>query len=127
MLVTVLALVTALVLFALRQNINLFYAPTELLKSDVNKNRVIKLGGMVVQGSVTREDIVVKFQVTDYLNTINVEYSGSLPTLFREQQAVVAFGKLNNNNVFKAEKILAKHDENYMPLEVKNSLRLKKG
>lgn len=118
----VISLVVALVLYALRQNINLFYSPSELISAKIAPNTTIKIGGMVMENSVVRDGLTVNFKVTDYKNTIDVTYRGSLPTLFREKQSVIAMGKFSDNNSFIADEILAKHDENYMPVEVRDSL-----
>lgn len=121
---SILSLVTALVLYALKQNINLFYTPTEVVEGKASLNRTIRLGGMVVKGSIVRakNDLGVQFQLTDFKQTLTVSYHGILPDLFREGQGIVALGKLSNNRHFKAEEVLAKHDANYMPPEVKSAL-----
>lgn len=116
--------ISALVLYALRQNISLFYTPAQITDDLVTNHRTIRLGGMVVKGSIKRptHDLSIQFQVTDYKKTIVVHYKGILPDLFREEQGIVAKGVLLKNNEFVASEILAKHDENYMPPELKNSL-----
>lgn len=121
---TILGLVTALVLYALKQNINLFYTPTEVVEGKASLNRTIRLGGMVVKGSIVRakNDLGVQFQLTDFKQTVTVNYQGILPDLFREGQGIVALGLLSDNRHFKAEEVLAKHDANYMPPEVKSAL-----
>ncbi|CDZ78918.1 Heme chaperone CcmE [Legionella massiliensis] len=121
---TILALVTGLVLYALRQNISLFYTPTEVAEGEAAKNRSIRLGGMVVKGSIVRskDDLSVEFKLTDYKQTITVSYHGILPDLFREGQGIVAQGELSDNQHFIAKEVLAKHDANYMPREVKDAL-----
>lgn len=117
----------ALTLYALQQNINLYYTPTQLQQQlSVNKalhDRMIRLGGMVAKNSVQREpgDLKVSFVMTDFKNNVQVQYQGVLPTLFREGQGVVAQGKLDASGVFMAKEILAKHDENYMPPGIKKS------
>ena len=109
-------MVVALVLYSLRQNINLYYTPVQLLAANNIVNKNIRIGGMVLANSLKfDEGLNVKFTVTDFKNDIDVEYSGILPDLFRENQGVVAFGVLQENKVFIAEQILAKHDEKYMP------------
>ncbi len=121
---SVLGCVVALVLYALRQNINVFYSPTEVQHGNAPSNRMIRLGGMVLPGSVQRqEDLVVKFQVTDFKANIPVEYRGILPDLFNEGKGVVVEGRWRHSGIFKAETVLAKHDENYMPPEVKQILQ----
>jgi len=121
---TILAVVTALVLYALRQNISLFYSPTQVVEGIAPMNHVIRVGGMVVKGSVLRgeKDLSVEFKLTDYKDTIVVHYRGVLPDLFREGQGIVALGQMKGKHVFHASTVLAKHDENYMPREVKAAL-----
>jgi cytochrome c-type biogenesis protein CcmE len=89
------------------------------------KDTLFRLGGMVIKGSVERpgDGIMVRFKLTDLSKEVTVEYSGILPDLFREGQGIIAHGKLNTQGVFIAEEVLAKHDENYMPPEVKDSLK----
>ncbi|MGA2655427.1 MAG: cytochrome c maturation protein CcmE [Gammaproteobacteria bacterium] len=122
----VLGLATAvgLTLFALQQNINLFFTPSDLLQ-DAPKNQMIRMGGIVVPGSVKRSQtsLFVEFQLTDTQNNITVHYTGILPDLFREDQGIVVLGKLQPDNTFLATEVLAKHDENYMPPEVMESLK----
>lgn len=121
--IVLLFLVTFLILYALNQNINLYFTPQQIVHDTIPTNRQIRLGGMVVAGSVQRfEDLTVKFVVTDFAETLKVEYKGILPDLFREGQGVVALGKVQNG-IFVANQILAKHDENYMPPEVLSSLK----
>ncbi|WP_133130807.1 cytochrome c maturation protein CcmE [Legionella yabuuchiae] len=119
-----LLLVSLLVLYALRQNISLFYSPTQISEGQAPLNQAIRVGGMVVKNSVKRnqDDLSVRFQVTDFKHTLEIEYTGILPDLFREGQGIVAEGILENNKHFKALEVLAKHDENYMPPEVRDSL-----
>lgn len=119
----VLGVVLALVLYALRQNISLFYTPTEVAEGIAPKNHTIRLGGMVVLGSIVHDkDLSVRFEVTDYHKTVAVVYNGVLPDLFNEGTGVVAQGQWTFENQFKASTVLAKHDENYMPPEVKQAL-----
>lgn len=124
LMVSVLAIATALVLYALRQNISLFYTPSQVAMDEAPGNHSIRVGGMVVPGSVKRSshDLFVQFQVTDYQHTLNIIYHGILPDLFREGQGIVAQGQLLDNKEFKATEVLAKHDEKYMPPEVKDAL-----
>lgn len=107
--------------YALRKNIDLFYPPAELVagKAPVGKN--IRAGGMVVKGSLVRstDSLRVTFDITDFKSTVKVVYTGILPDLFAEGQGVVARGALDADGVFQATEVLAKHDENYMPPEVK--------
>ncbi|CEK10346.1 cytochrome c maturation protein CcmE [Legionella hackeliae] len=121
---SVLGVVTALVLYTLRQNISLFYTPTQAVNGEAPKEHRIRLGGMVVKNSIQRneKDLTVVFQLTDFKQAITVNYRGILPDLFREGQGIVAMGTLTNNHHFKATEVLAKHDANYMPPEVKDAL-----
>jgi cytochrome c-type biogenesis protein CcmE len=121
---TVISIVCALVLYALRQNISLFYTPTQVTSGEAPTNRSIRVGGMVEKGSITRAKtgLEVRFKVTDYDKTITIIYSGILPDLFREEQGIVAEGELIDNQHFQATRVLAKHDANYMPPEVKEAL-----
>lgn len=127
-LVAVFSIVTALVLYALRQNISLFYTPTQIALGEAPENRLIRIGGMVVPGSIRRrhQDLTVFFKITDYQKTVTVEYKGILPDLFREGQGIVALGQLKDALHVKASQVLAKHDENYMPPEVKAALAIAK-
>jgi len=113
-----------LTMFALSQNINLFYSPTQIASGEAPHNTRIRAGGMVVDGSVVRDQqsLNVTFDITDYDQTVTVHYDGILPDLFREGQGIVAQGELDSNNVFQASEVLAKHDENYMPPEVADAL-----
>lgn len=119
------SIVLALALYALSENINLFYNPTQIANGEAPEGSRIRAGGMVVDGSVSRDSVTLanKFSLTDYNATINVEFDGILPDLFREGQGIVALGRLNADNVLIADEVLAKHDENYMPPEVAESLQ----
>ncbi len=110
--------------YAMRENINLFYPPADIAAGNVPVGKKIRAGGMVVKGSVQRDpnSLKVSFDITDYKDTVRVEYTGILPDLFAEGQGIVASGTLDANRVFQASEVLAKHDENYMPPEVKDSL-----
>lgn len=121
----ILSLVTGLVSYALRQNISLFYAPSDLSKTPPPLYGRIRLGGMVEKGSLHRstKDLSVEFKITDYKKSITVAYRGILPDLFREGQGIVALGELMDKDHFKADEVLAKHDANYMPPEVKKALK----
>lgn len=123
----VLSIVCALVLYALRQNISLFYTPTQVVKGDAPKMQGIRVGGMVEKGSILRDktSLRVQFNITDYANTITVSYTGILPDLFREEQGIVVQGKIDAENRLQAAQVLAKHDANYMPPEVKAALAKK--
>ena len=111
-----------LILKALEENVVYFQSPTEIkLLNELNKNK-IRVGGMVKKNSISINSNEVNFIITDYKNEINVSYSGAVPNLFEEEKGVVAEGFLKDRNFFSATKILAKHDENYMPPEVKEAL-----
>jgi len=117
-----LILTTFLVLKSLEENVIYFQSPSEikaLLELDKKK---IRVGGMVKIGSISINTSELKFIITDFKNEINVTYTGAIPNLFEEGKGVVAEGVLNDRNFFSASKILAKHDENYMPPEVKQAL-----
>lgn len=124
---SILALASALVLYALRQNISLFYTPTQVALGQVPLKHAIRVGGMVEKGSIVRAEkgLAVQFKITDYNKTITVNYTGILPDLFREEQGIVAEGALSEPNHFNATQVLAKHDANYMPPEVKAALTKK--
>ena len=113
-----------LVVYALRGNINLFFPPAAVAAGDAPVNQAIRVGGMVVDGSVQRSDdsLDVRFELTDYEASVPVVYRGILPDLFDEGQGAVASGKLNADGVLEASEVLAKHDENYMPPEVADAL-----
>ena len=100
-----------------------FFSPTEIYnKSDISFNKKIRVGGLVKEGSTSKSGTIINFIITDLKNEIIVSYSGSVPNLFSEGKGVVAEGKLKDKKYFVADKILAKHDENYMPPEVSKSL-----
>ncbi|MGO1232541.1 MAG: cytochrome c maturation protein CcmE [Marinobacter sp.] len=123
-LVVGIAIAVGLTTYALRQNINLFYDPTEIAAGNAPMDVRIRAGGMVEEGSVKRDtdSLNVQFRVTDYSASVPVQYEGILPDLFAEGQGVVAMGRLNAEGLFVADQVLAKHDENYMPPEVAESL-----
>lgn len=113
-----------LVFNALGNNMSYFFSPSEVVQKKAPADHVFRLGGMVVKDSVQRgKELTVRFAVTDTANVVNVEYTGILPDLFEEGQGVIAQGKLNENGVFVASEVLAKHDENYMPPEVADALK----
>lgn len=116
--------VVGLAMYALTENINLFYNPTQIAAGEAPKNARIRAGGMVLENSVSRdqESLLVKFTLTDYQSNVDVQYQGILPDLFREGQGIVALGKINDAGVLVADEVLAKHDENYMPPEVAEAL-----
>ncbi|MDO6440781.1 MULTISPECIES: cytochrome c maturation protein CcmE [unclassified Marinobacter] len=119
-----LSIAVALTTYALRQNINLFYDPTQISAGEAPMDVRIRAGGMVEAGTVVRDpdSLKVVFHVTDYNASVPVEYVGILPDLFAEGQGIVAMGRLNNEGRFVADQVLAKHDENYMPPEVADAL-----
>ena len=105
------------VLKALDKNIDLYLTPTDVIESNYEMNNQFKLGGMVKEGSVKKTNLEVEFIVTDFNEEILISYQGILPNLFKENSGVVASGSLDGN-IFKAKEILAKHDENYMPVKL---------
>jgi len=113
-----------LILYAMSQNINLFYTPTQVADGEVEVGQRIRIGGMVKVGSyVSAEDsLQVRFETTDFVNAVPILYEGILPDLFREGQGIVAEGTVDAEGVFHASRVLAKHDENYMSQEVKAAL-----
>ncbi len=118
-----LSMAAYLVFSALRQNISFFYSPAELAQEAPGTARKLRLGGMVEKGSLERLDgLNVRFRVTDFKRSITVRYDKILPDLFREGQGVIAEGHLAQNGEFIASRVLAKHDENYMPPEVGKAL-----
>ena len=114
----------ALALSALRENINLFYTPTQIANGEVPEGARIRAGGMVVDGSVKRstDSLDVHFDVSDGAEAVTIAYSGILPDLFREGQGIVALGRVSADGVLVADEVLAKHDEEYMPPEVAKAM-----
>jgi cytochrome c-type biogenesis protein CcmE len=122
--VSVLASAVLLILFAMQDSVVFFNSPTDVVEKHVVPGSRIRLGGLVSPGSVTRGDaLAVRFEVTDGNHAIPVTYQGILPDLFREGQGIVAEGALDGSGVFKADNVLAKHDETYMPKEVADALK----
>ena len=117
-----LILTTFLVLKSLEENVVYFQSPSEIKALSELDKKKIRVGGMVKKNSISINSSELKFVITDFKNEINVTYSGAVPNLFEEGKGVVAEGVLNDRNFFSASKILAKHDENYMPPEVKQAL-----
>ena len=108
---------------ALQENINLYFSPTDVVAGKAPINKRIRVGGLVVAGSLKRgEQLDVTFDVTDSVESITIQYDGILPDLFREGQGIIANGKLAESGVVIADEVLAKHDEEYMPPEVQDSL-----
>jgi len=118
-----LGLATWLVINALDNNLSYFFSPTEVAEKKAPEDHLFRLGGLVKEGSIKRlEGVDVEFVVTDRAHDIKVVYSGILPDLFEEGQGMIAQGRMGANGVFKAQEVLAKHDENYMPPEVADAL-----
>ena len=113
--------VVGTVLIVLQDNILFFSTPSEILEKKLKENEKVRLGGLVEENSMIRNDITINFIITDLKKTIEVTYQGILPDLFREGQGVIVKGYLKNN-IFQATEVLAKHDENYMPPEIKKKL-----
>src|SRR5664279_3992131 len=117
-------LAVGLVLFALRDSIVFFYTPSEMASKQIAPGTRVRLGGLVEQGSLVKgTDGAVSFKVTDMTKTMQVNFKGLLPDLFREGQGVVAEGSANADGTFKADSVLAKHDEKYMPKEIVDKLK----
>ncbi|MDC3039808.1 cytochrome c maturation protein CcmE [Candidatus Pelagibacter sp.] len=122
LILSILTLTVFLVLKSLEENVVYFKSPSDVkLMTELN-NKKIRVGGMVKKNSLAMSSSEVSFIITDFKNEINVTYSGVVPNLFSEGKGVVAEGFLKDRNFFQAQKILAKHDENYMPPEVKAAL-----
>ena len=117
-----LILTTFLVLKSLEEHVVYFQSPSEIKALSELDKKKIRVGGMVKKDSISINSSELKFVITDFKNEINVTYTGAIPNLFEEGKGVVAEGVLNDRNFFSASKILAKHDENYMPPEVKQAL-----
>ena len=121
--VAAVGIAAALVLNAFQSNLVFFYSPSQVAAQEAPVGRTFRLGGLVQAGSVQREGVMVRFQVTDTLKTIPVTYQGILPDLFKEGKGVVAQGQVGTDGVFVAREVLAKHDENYMPPEAAEALK----
>ena len=118
-----LAVIIFFVLRSLEENVIYFFSPTEIYnKSDISFNKKIRVGGLVKEGSTSKSGTIINFIITDLKNEIIVSYNGSVPNLFSEGKGVIAEGKLKDKKYFVADKILAKHDESYMPPEVSKAL-----
>ena len=127
-LLTVLLLVSLIAVFiilkSLNKNILYFKSPTEIKTSqDLDFSKKIRVGGMVKKNSLIISEEEIKFTITDFKNELKISYSGTVPNLFSEEKGVVAEGKLQDKTFFIADRILAKHDENYMPPELKNLMK----
>lgn len=122
----ILAFAVGLVLFAFEDAIVFFYTPSEVAEKKIAPGQRFRLGGLVAKDSIDRsQGSIIRFSVTDTVDTLKVVYEGVLPDLFREEQGVVTEGKLGADGVFVADTVLAKHDENYMPKEVADALKEK--
>ena len=110
---------------ALDENIMFFFSPTEVVEGKAPKDRLFRMGGMVVDGSVSRpgDGLTNQFDLTDNGEIVTVRYTGILPDLFREGQGIIANGKISDDGIFVAQEVLAKHDENYMPPEVAAAMK----
>jgi len=120
--VAVLGIAATLILSAFRDNLVFFFSPSDVVAERAPHDRSFRVGGMVEAGSVKRDGVQVRFNVTDTARTIPVIYQGILPDLFKEGKGVVAQGKLSADGVFLASEVLAKHDENYMPPEAAHAV-----
>ena len=126
LILVVLILTVYLVLKSLEDNVVYFISPTEIKElGQIDYNKKYRVGGMVKKNSVFMDSNQIKFTITDFKNEINVKFSGVIPNLFLEEKGVVAEGFLKDKNFLEASKILAKHDENYMPPEVREALKEK--
>ena len=123
LIVTGVSAATGLTLMSLNENINLFYSPSQIAAGEAPRNATFRVGGMVVTGSVARNtsNLDVRFDLTDTVEQVSVHYTGILPDLFREGQGIVALGKLEGT-IFRAEQVLAKHDETYMAPEIRDAI-----
>jgi len=120
---SVLGIAAGLVLMSFEDSLVFFHSPSDLVEKPVPAGRTFRLGGLVEEGSYAKSGVVITFRVTDLAESIDVRFRGLVPDLFREGQGVVAEGQLDENGVFVASNVLAKHDENYMPPEVAESLK----
>ena len=122
--IAILSAAIGLILYALQNNVSLYFTPTQVYNNEAPQGRNFRIGGLVVEGSVKRQSdgLTVHFDVTDTLKTMQVTYKGILPDLFKEGKGVVAHGQLQADNTFFADEVLAKHDENYNAAEVVHAL-----
>ncbi|ASV87136.1 MULTISPECIES: cytochrome c maturation protein CcmE [Ochrobactrum] len=121
----VLAVAVGLMLMAFNQDIRFFRTPADLTEQEITSGARFRLGGLVEEGSVMREGSELRFTVTDTIKTVKVVFEGIAPDLFREGQGVVAEGRFGSDGVFRADNVLAKHDENYVPKDLADSLKKK--
>ena len=119
------AIAAGFALKAFNENLMFFYTPSNVAAGEAPAGHLIRVGGLVTEGSVQRlsDGLTVRFDITDNAETITVQYTGILPDLFREGQGIVAHGRLQDDLIFIADEVLAKHDENYMPPEVADALK----
>jgi cytochrome c-type biogenesis protein CcmE len=119
------AIAAGFALKAFNENLMFFYTPSNVAAGEAPAGHLIRVGGLVTEGSVQRQSdgLTVRFDITDNAETITVQYTGILPDLFREGQGIVAHGRLQDDLIFIADEVLAKHDENYMPPEVADALK----
>ena len=117
------ASVVGLVLNAFNSNLVFFYTPSQVMAKEAPQGKTFRIGGLVTAGSVARDGVTVRFNVTDTAQTVPVRFEGVLPDLFKEGKGVVAQGQLGADGVFAAREVLAKHDENYMPPEAADALQ----
>jgi cytochrome c-type biogenesis protein CcmE len=127
LMITGIAIGLTFALKSLNENIMFFFSPSEVVEGKAPQDRLFRMGGMVVDGSVRRpgEGLTVMFDLTDNVEIVTVQYTGILPDLFREGQGIITNGKFNSNGEFVAQEVLAKHDENYMPPEVAAAMKAK--
>ena len=120
-----LGIAVGLVMYALKENVSLYFTPSQVFNNEAPQGRSFRVGGLVLVGSLKRQSdgLTVHFDVTDTAKSMTVVYKGFLPDLFKEGKGVVVHGKLGNDNVFRADEVLAKHDENYMAPEATYALK----
>jgi cytochrome c-type biogenesis protein CcmE len=123
--VVAVSMAVGLVLYALRGNVNLYFTPTQVFNNEAPHGRSFRIGGLVEEGSIKREKdgLTVNFVITDTNKSIPVVYKGILPDLFKEGKGVVAQGRVEADGLMRAEEVLAKHDENYMPPEAADAMK----
>jgi cytochrome c-type biogenesis protein CcmE len=124
--IVILSTAIGLILYALQNNVSLYFTPTQVYNKEAPQGRNFRIGGLVVEGSIKRENdgLTLNFDVTDTFKTMRVFYKGILPDLFKEGKGVVVHGKLQPDNTFVADEVLAKHDENYNAAEVVTALQM---
>ena len=120
--ISVVAVATALTMNALNSNIAFFVTPSEVAEGKVPQNKAFRIGGLVKEGSIRRDNLTVHFAITDTVREVPVSYTGILPDLFKEGKGAVAQGRIRPDGSFAATEVLAKHDENYMPAEAQHAI-----